>query len=219
MLSNILDDEEEEHAMAVRPVHVYVTDTMADWELGHAIAHIAKPSWQRAPGRYEVRTIAGTTDPVRTMGGVRIVPDTTFDEVSPASSAMLMLPGAETWADAAAHADAIETARAFLEEGTPVAAICGATYGLAAAGLLDERIHTSNAAIYLASSGYGGARHYRRQPAVTDRGLITASGCHPVEFAVEVFTALDLYEPAVLEAWHGLYTTGDERHYAVLAAA
>ena len=29
----------------------------------------------------------------------------------------------------------------------------------------------------------------------------------------------DLYEPAVLEAWHGLYTTGEERHFAVLAAA
>jgi putative intracellular protease/amidase len=192
---------------------------MADWELGHAIAHIAKPTWQRTPGRYEVRTIAATTARVRTMAGVRIVPDTTFAEVSPTTSAMLMLPGAETWVDAPAHADAIETARAFLDEGTPVAAICGATYGLAAAGLLDERIHTSNAAIYLASSGYRGAQHYRQQPAVTDQGLITASGCHPVEFAVEVFKALDLYKPAVLDAWHGLYTTGDERHYAILAAA
>jgi putative intracellular protease/amidase len=217
----MLSNEFKERAMAVRPVpvHVYVTDTMADWELGHAIAHIAKPGWQRTPGRYEIRTIAATTDPVRTMGGLRIVPDTTFAEVSPASSAMLMMPGAETWADAPAHADAIETGGAFLDAGTPVAAICGATFGLAAAGLLDERIHTSNAAIYLASSGYDGTQHYRQQPAVTDRGLITASGCHPVEFAVEVFNALDLYEPAVLEAWHGLYTTGEERHYAVLAAA
>ena len=51
------------------------------------------------------------------------------------------------------------------------------------------------------------------------RGLITASGVHPVEFATAIFGALDLYEPQVLDAWHGLYTTGEERHYAILAAA
>jgi putative intracellular protease/amidase len=209
---------EEDH-MDTRAVYVYVTDTMADWELGHAIAHISKPSWQRAPGRYEVRTVGATREPVRTMGGVLIVPDTTFAEISPHDSAMLMLPGAETWDDAERHAAAIEAARAFLAAGTSVAAICGATFGLAAAGLLDDRIHTSNAVIFLASSGYRGAHLYREQRAITDRGLITASGCHPVDFAVEVFRALDLYEPAVLEAWHGLYTTGEERHYAVLAAA
>lgn len=205
--------------MSAQAVHVYVTDTMADWELGHAIAHIAKPSWQRAPGRYEVRTVAATLEPVRTMAGVRVAPDTTFAEIAPERSAMLMLPGADTWDDAARHKEAIEGARRFLKAGTPVAAICGATLGLAVAGLLDDRIHTSNAAVYLASSGYHGGHLYREQPAVSDRGLITASGCHPVEYAVEVFRALDLYDPAVLEAWHGLYTTGEERHYAVLAAA
>ena len=205
--------------MTARPVYVYVTDTLADWELGHAIAHIAKPSWQRSPGRYAVRTVATTSDPVRTMAGVRIVADTTFAEISPRSAAMLIMPGAETWDDAARHAEATETASAFLEAGTPVAAICGATYGLAAAGLLDDRAHTSNAAIYLTATGYGGAHLYRPEPAVSDRGLITASGSYPVEFAVQIFRALDLYEPAVLEAWHGLYTTGEERHFAVLAAA
>ena len=205
--------------MTARPVHVYATDTLADWELGYAIAHIAKPSWQRIPGRYTVRTVAATTEPVSTMGGVRILPDTTLEDLSPESSAMLILPGAETWHDAARHAAVIETARAFLEAGSPVAAICGATFGLAAAGLLDDRAHTSNAAIYLSASGYRGAHLYRERPAVSDRGLITASGCHPVEFAVEIFRALELYEPTVLDAWHGLYTTGEERHYAILAAA
>ena len=45
----------------------------------------------------------------------------------------------------------------FLDAGVPVAAICGATAGLAAEGLLDDRRHTSNAAEFLAATGYGGA--------------------------------------------------------------
>ena len=74
--------------------------------------------------------------------------------------------------------------------------------------------------VYLQASGYAGGNLYRSDcPAVIDRGLITASGVHPVEFATTVFAALDLYEPNVLDAWHGLFTTGEERHYAVLASA
>jgi putative intracellular protease/amidase len=205
--------------MTPTPVHLYVTDTMADWEPGYAIAHIAKPDWQREPGRYAVRTVGATSDPITTMGGVTIVPDTTFAAVSPDTTAMLILPGAETWADADRHAAALGAARAFLDHDTPVAAICGATFGLARAGLLDDRDHTSNAAVFLESSGYAGAGHYRDDPAVTDGPLITASGVHPVDFAAQIFAALDLYEADVLDAWYGLYTTGDEKYFYALAAA
>lgn len=199
-------------------VDLYITDTMADWEAGHAIAHIMRPSWQREPGRYRVRTVAASAAPVTTMGGIRITPDATLSELSPKTSAMLILTGADTWDDDA-HGEVLDAARTFLDAGTPVAAICGATYGLAVAGLLDDREHTSNAAIYLAGSGYRGAQLYRDEPAVTDRALITASGCHPVDFARHIFAALELYEPDVLDAWHGLYTTGDPRYFAALAAA
>jgi putative intracellular protease/amidase len=205
--------------MPATPVYLYVTDTLADWEPGYAIAHIRKPSWQRTPGRYTVRTVGATAAPVTTMGGVRILPDTTLAEISPETSAMLILPGAETWHDAAAHAEVLATARAFLDGGTPVAAICGATYALAAAGLLDGREHTSSAPGYLASSGYGAGDLYREEPVVTDGALITAGSADPVDFATHIFAALELYEPHVLDAWHGLFTTGEEKHFAALAAA
>ena len=205
--------------MTPRPVHLYVTDTLADWEAAYALAHIRKPSWQRDPGRYTVETVGATAAPVTTMGGLTVAPGTTVDRVTPEASAMLILPGADTWQDAGRHADVLRLAGAFLDAGTPVAAICGATYGLAATGLLDDREHTSNARVFLAASGYAGGPLYREEPAVTDRGLITASGCFPVEFAAHIFAMLDLYDPDVLQAWRGLYTTGDEAHYAVLAAA
>jgi putative intracellular protease/amidase len=204
--------------MSPRPVHLYLTDTMADWEAGHAIAHIRRPSWQREPGRYEVVTAAATREPVTTMGGARVLPDITLADIDLDTSAMLILTGADTWEDEARHAEVLALARSFIEAGTPVAAICGATFGLARAGLLDERAHTSNAPVFLTASGYAGAHLYRAEPAVTDRGLITASGCFPVAFASHIFAALDLYEPEVLAAWTGLYTTGDESYFAKLAA-
>jgi putative intracellular protease/amidase len=153
------------------------------------------------------------------MGGVRIVPDESFAEVAIDDAAMLILPGADTWTADGAHADALAAARALLAAGRSVAAICGATYGLARSGLLDDRRHTSNGRLFLASSDYAGGDLYVEAPAVSDRGVITASGTCPVDFAAEIFKALELYEPSVLETWHGLYTTGEERYFAALAAA
>ena len=90
------------------------------------------------------------------MGGLRISPDLALDELRPADSAMLILPGADTWLTGGNRPFAAK-ARDFLDAGVPVAAICGATAGLAAEGLLDDRRHTSNAAEFLAGTGYGGA--------------------------------------------------------------
>ena len=101
----------------------------------------------------------------------------------------------------------------------PVAAICGATGGLALAGLLDDRAHTSNAAEFLTGLGYGGAAHYRDEPAVTDGDLITASSTAPVEFAREILARLDVYEPHVLDSWYKLYGRRDPAGFYELASA
>ena len=108
-----------------RTVHLAVYDTLADWEVGHATAHINNPDWQRAPGRYRVATVGLTSEPVTTKGGMRIVPDTTVGQVRPGDSAMLILPGADTWltGDLGAYT---RLAADFLAADTPVAAICGA---------------------------------------------------------------------------------------------
>ena len=199
-------------------VHLAIYHTMADWEPGYAIAHIAGSLWQREPGRYQVRTVAATSAPVVTMGGVRVVPDLAIDELGPADSALLVLPGDATWGEGG-NREMARLARAFLDAGVPVAAICGATFGLALEGLLDDRAHTSNAREYLAMSGYHGSELYRDDPVVTDRGLITAGAVHAVEFAGAIFEQLALFTDDVLDAWLRLYRDGDAGAYPVLAAA
>jgi putative intracellular protease/amidase len=205
--------------MAATKVHMAVYDTLADWEVGFATAHINKESWQRQPGRYAVVTVGESREPATTMGGVRITSDMALAELRPQDSAMLILAGADTWLDDGGNAAFAGMAREFLEAGVPVAAICGATAGLAAEGLLDDRRHTSNAAEFLAATGYGGAERYVEAPAVTDGDLITASATAPVEFAREVLARLDVYEPAVLAAWYKLYGLHDPAGYFELMAA
>jgi putative intracellular protease/amidase len=204
--------------MGTKTVHCAVYDTMADWEVGFATTHINSGAWQQEPGRYRVLTVGETDRTVTTMGGFRIAPDVVLDDLRPDDSAMLILPGADTWLTGGNTAFA-RKAREFFAAGTPVAAICGATAGLAVEGLLDDREHTSNALEFLAAFGYGGGERYVDAPVVTDGDLITATATAPIEFARAVFQHLDLYDADVLDAWYKLYGLGDPAGYHELVAA
>lgn len=194
--------------MVGRNVYLYVFDGMADWEASFAIAGINNPRFQQHPGRYRVVTVGASRDQVTTMGGLRIVPDISLAEVEPDAAAMLILPGGDSW-ESGSNRDAIEVARIFFIEGVPIAAICGATLALACAGMLDDFHHTSNSREYLAATRYRGSKFYCDVPAITDEGVITASGTAPLEFAREIFRVLNLYSDSSLEAWYALFKFGD----------
>ncbi|MEV0638477.1 type 1 glutamine amidotransferase family protein [Streptomyces sp. NPDC050619] len=193
-------------------VHHAVYDTLADWETGHATAHLARAG-------YEIRTVGPTLEPVRSIGGLRIQPDLALDDVHPEDSSLLILPGADLWDTSDDLAPFARKARAFLAAGVPVAAICGATAGLAREGLLDDRDHTSAVSFYLAATGYGGGERYVDADAVRDRGLITAGPTEPVAFAREILGLLSVYEGEVLDAWYRLFHDSDVEAYAVLEKA
>ncbi|MEU5404096.1 type 1 glutamine amidotransferase family protein [Streptomyces sp. NPDC005963] len=193
-------------------VHLAVYDDFADWEPGYATSQLTQHG-------YTVRTVGLTTDPVTTMGGLRIQPDLSLDELTPeavADSALLLLTGSTRWDTGDDLAPFAATARDFLASGVPVAAICGATLGLAREGLLDDRDHTSAVSYYLAASGYRGGDHYREADAVTDGDLITAGPTEPIAFAREVFARLGVYEGKKLDAWYRLFHDSDASAYAVL---
>jgi putative intracellular protease/amidase len=200
-----------------RDVHLFVLDTLADWEPGFAIAHINRPA-PGVPSRYRVRTVGIGRKPVRSAGGVGITPDLSLDELRPSDSAMLILPGADIWPEPSTD-PALAAARDFVAAGVPVAAICGATFGLARAGLLDERRHTSNDRDWLATSGYRGGARYVNEPVVEDGGVITASAMASLEFARAILARLAVFPPKALEAWYGLFKTGDPACYYALTEA
>lgn len=203
--------------MPTATAHLAVFDTLADWETGHLLAELRTGRFTGTS--YEIVTVAETPDPVTTMGGVRIVPDTVLADLDPASSSLLILPGGAIWDGPTGIAFA-DAARRFLDAGVPVAAICGATEGLARAGLLDDREHTSAAPGYLeAATGYAGAEHYRDERAVVAGDLITAGPQSPVQFARATLGRLRLASDEVLEAYEGVFHRGDASAYPVLMQA
>lgn len=201
--------------MRLETVHVFVFDTLSDWEPCYAVSGINNPMFQLRPGRYTVKTVGESTKPVKTMGGITVLPDMTIEALEPTDSAMLILPGGLTW-DQGKHIGAVEKARQFLDAGVPVAAICGATAALARGGLLDSRRHTSNMREYLKATDYRGEALYVDEPAVNDKLVITAGGLAPVEFAYQIFKQLEVFSAPTLEAWLQLLKTGDPSHYLTL---
>lgn len=196
--------------------HLALYDTLADWEVGHLLAELRTGRFTGT--RFDVVTVAESHEPITTMGGVHMLPDALLADLDPAGSDLLVLPGAELWDAGGGDAFAALAGR-FLDAGVPVAAICGATAGLARAGLLDERDHTSAAAEYLAATGYAGGDRYRDERAVVDRDLITAGPQSPVQFARATLDRLGLASGPTLEAYEAVFHRGDPAGYGVLMQA
>jgi putative intracellular protease/amidase len=201
---------------ATRTAHVALYDTLADWETGHLLAELR--SGRFTGTAFEVVTVAESLEPITTMGGLRVLPDMLISDLDPADSDLLVLAGADIWDTGGGEAFAAAAAR-FLDAGVPVAAICGGTAGLARAGLLDDRAHTSAAPEYLAATGYAGAERYVDERAVVDGDLITAGPQSPVQFARATLQRLDLASETTLEAYERLFHGGDQTAFPVLMQA
>jgi len=183
--------------------YLLVFDTLADWEPGLAMSEINKN------GRFEVKTVGLSTRTVITMGGLRIVPDITIDQIDPDDTAIFILPGGDMWEQKtderiALLLDQLHSRRVI------IAGICGATLELARAGLFRAARHTSNALAYLKAMvpSYDAGDKYADQPAVSDNLIITASGLASVEFAYEIIRQLEIYNEEDLSVWFDMFKHG-----------
>lgn len=205
----------------MRTIALYTTDTMADWEYAHLTTQITAAE-QIRPGRFRLLLVGDGPQPVTSLGGLPLTPQADLADLSSlaqdGSLSALVIPGGNTYTTQP-HERLVTAVHAVMEHGTPVAAICGATFLLARAGLLDERAHTSNDPSFLEASGYRGAAHYRQAPAVTDQGITTASGIHAVPFTAEVMRVTGLVPAPVADAWERLYLGGDAQDYHALTEA
>ncbi len=199
-------------------VYVYALDTLADWELGHAAAelHSGRFFKRGAPG-VSVKTVGVSKEPVKTMGGLTIIPDCVVDDIAVNEGSVLLLPGANTW-DNPEHGAIIEKAGELLSAGAMVCAICGATAALANAGLLDQRLHTSNGAGYLemVSPRYKGQSFYVDEPSVAEHNLITAGSAGALLWAKQIIERLNVFQPDTLDAWYAYFSTGEAQHFFAL---
>lgn len=199
-------------------VYVYVLDTLADWELGYAAAELHSGRFFRkgAP-EVSVKTVGVSKEPVKTMGGLTVIPDCVIDDIAVDEGSVLLLPGANTW-DNPEHGAIIEKAGELLSAGAAVCAICGATAALANAGLLDQRLHTSNGAGYLemVSPSYKGQSFYVDEPSVAEHNLITAGSTGALLWAKQIIERLNVFQPDTLDAWYAYFHTGEAQHFFAL---
>jgi putative intracellular protease/amidase len=193
--------------------HLTLYEGAAEMEVGHLLAELHTGRFTGTS--FDLVTVAESREPITSMGGVRMVPDALLDDLDPADSDLLVMPGAEMW-DTGGGESFAAAAERFLDAGVPVAAICGATAGLARAGLLDTRRHTSASADYLAMTGYSGGERYVDERAVVDGDLITAGPQSPVQFARATLERLELADERTLEAYEALFDRGDLAAFPVL---
>lgn len=202
----------------VQSAHLYVLDTLSDWEPGYAVAELNSGRFFSQPGqRIPVRTVGVSEDPITTMGGVEITPEVSVSDVTPDNTSVLLLVGADTW-DEPQHASVLQKAIELLDAGTNVAAICGATGALANVGVFDDRPHTSNSPQYLdmVAPKYQGHAHYVEARAVADGNLITADSSGQLLWAKYVLERLGVFSDESLESWYRYFDTGDAHHFFAL---
>lgn len=202
-------------------VYLVVVDTLADWEIGYLTAELHSRRFFTDPSQdFELLKAGINHDMVTSMGGVTHTPDLAIADIQMEKNDLLLLPGAEIWQSEQAR-PALKLAGDALDQGYQVAAICGATIGLASIGALNARRHTANDLGYLKSScpGYRGEHMYRKEPAVRGDNLITATGLAPLEFSYEVLKMLKVWKPETAKAWYRLHKTRQERWYHELVAS
>lgn len=199
-------------------VYVYVLDMLADWEIGHVTAELhSRRFFKKDAPQVAVKTVGISREPVKTMGGLTVIPDGILDDVEIAETNVLLLPGADTWDDPKQTA-VIEKAGMLLSAGGTACGICGATVALAAAGLLDHRPHTSNGVGFLDMfcPGYRGQSFYVDAPSVADGNLITAGSTGGLLWAKQIIQRLGVFQENTLASWYDFFRTGEAQHFFAL---
>jgi putative intracellular protease/amidase len=189
--------------MPNRAIYLLVVEGFADWEPAHAVAEL------RRHGGYRVETVGLNRDPVISMGGLRITPSRTIDELDINDVAAFILPGGDRWENMPMEAELESELKQLDARKVSIAAICAATVAISRAGLLHGRQHTSNGLSYLQSHvpDYNESQNYVEAPAVRDRGLITASGLGDIEFARELLEELNVLSAGDRELWARMFRT------------
>lgn len=180
----------------MKTIAVYVHNELADWETSYVL-----PLLRRA--NFIIETVSESVNPIKTMGGLNVIPDKLIEHIKWDNVALLVLPGGDSWIDPSLNQPISSVLAKVRSAGIPVAAICGATLSLARTGILNDVHHTSNSLSFLKDRvpSYSGESLYIDSLATTDRNIITASGVGAVEFAYEIIKLLNIFDEQKAKKW------------------
>lgn len=181
----------------------------ADWEGAYIAPNLNYGVEPGSPGRYVVKTVSVTKEPVISIGGFRVLPDYDIHTIPPEYAGVVLVGGMRWFApEAELFVPLVEEA---IENKKLVAGICNASVFLGMWGFLNEVKHTSNGVEYLkqyAGANYKGEHHYVDAPAVRDGNIITANGFSALEFAREILYGLEADAPSKIDRSYRMNKTG-----------
>ncbi len=186
-----------------KKIYVYLFNGFSDWEISYVTPELNKSDL------FDLVYFSISGDLVKSMGGLKVKPTTSLDNLAINNIDMLILPGGTAW-EKSENAELEDLTRRLFEKGKPIAAICAATTYLGQLGLLNDLKHTSNDLNYLkgVAPNYSGEENYQNSLAETDKNIITANRIAPIEFAREIFKTIELYAEDNIEKWFQLFKNG-----------
>jgi transcriptional regulator GlxA family with amidase domain len=145
-------------------------------------------------GELRVLTVAERHDEIRCAHGLRLVPDTTWDDVGDID--VLVLPGGNT-RPLLADESFLARLRALAERGTLMTSVCTGALPLAAAGLLDGRPATTHWAALEALASFENVEVRPDARFVDSGSVVTAAGVSAgIDMALHLVARLDSVERA-----------------------
>lgn len=153
--------------------------------------------------KYVNKFVAPTIDPVKSIGGFRLLPDYSFDTM-PDDYAALILVGGFGWTAPIAD-NVVPIVKHAIDKGKIVGAICNAASFMAKHGFLNNIKHTGNGLDQLkiwSGKYYTNPDGYVNAQAVADANIVTANGSATLEFAKELLLLLENDSPERIEMYY-----------------
>lgn len=159
--------------------------------------------------KYVNKIVAPTMDPVKSVGGIRTLPDYSFDTI-PEEYAALILIGGYGWMSNEADG-VLPIVKQTLNKRIIVGAICNAVSWMAKQELLNNIRHTGNGIDQLKL--WGGDRYtneagYVNEQAVSDGRIVTANGSGYLEFTRELQNLLENDTTEMIDGWYAFMKLG-----------
>lgn len=178
--------------MSTEILYVLLPDFAAH-EMVYLMEAISSDEAQLKPNpKYVNIILAPTMEPVTAIGGFRVLPDYSFENI-PEDFAALVLIGGYGWLTPLADKVA-PIVRNALDKGKIVGAICNGASFMAKHGFLNGVKHTGNGVEQLkfwGADNYTNPEGYIHEQAVSDAGVVTANGSGVLEFTKELLLLLE----------------------------